>query len=111
MPIGTSRTEGGLLRRLFERATVGMLVTRLRDGRIIMANETSAVLLGVEQGDLLARTTAEIGLWPEADREAFVRTVRDKGGAEDREIWLDTPDGGRWLEVSAELVTMGGRAH
>jgi PAS domain S-box-containing protein len=104
-------SEGGLLRRLFERAGDGMLVTRLRDGRIVMANEASARLLGVEHGDLVARTTAEIGLWPEQDRQQFVRDVRDEGGAETREVWLDTPTGGRWLELSAELMTMGGRAH
>jgi PAS domain S-box-containing protein len=109
MPL--ARGEGGLLRRLFERAADGMLVTRLRDGRIVMANEASARLLGVEHSDLVARTTEEVGLWPEVDREQFVRDVREEGGAETREVWLETPTGARWLELSAELMTMGGRAH
>ncbi len=107
MPVG----EGGLLRRLFERAPDGMLVTRLRDGRIVMANEACSRLLGVEHGDLFARTTEEIGLWPDADRESFVRRLRDEVSSGPREVRLDTPAGTRWIEVSDELVTMGGRAH
>jgi PAS domain S-box-containing protein len=100
-----------LLRRLFERAPDGMLVTRLRDGRIVMANEACSRLLGVEHGDLFARTTEEIGLWPDADRESFVRRMREEETATPREVRLDTPTGSRWVEVSDELVTMGGRAH
>jgi PAS domain S-box-containing protein len=106
-----ARGEGGLLRRLFEHAPDGMLVTRLRDGRIVMANEASARLLGVEQGDLFARTTEEMGLWPEADRDAFLKHVREEGSAGPREVELETPTGKRWLEVSDELMSMGGRAH
>jgi PAS domain S-box-containing protein len=109
--VPVTRGEGGLLRRLFERAADGMLVTRMRDGRIVMANEASARLLGVEHGDLLARTTSEIGLWPDEDRAAFVRRVRDEGALETREIELETPTGTRWVEVSVEMMTMGGRAH
>jgi PAS domain S-box-containing protein len=107
MPVG----EGGLLRRLFERAPDGMLVTRLRDGRIVMANEACSRLLGVEHGDLFARTTEEIGLWRDADRESFVRRIREETSTGSREVRLDTPTGARWVEVSDELVTMGGRAH
>jgi PAS domain S-box-containing protein len=110
--VPVSIRDGGLLRRLFERAPDGMLVTRLRDGHIVMANEASARLLGVEHGDLLARTTQEIGLWDDDDREAFVRRVREEEGSPPpREVRLDTPTGVRWLEVSDELVSMGGRAH
>jgi PAS domain S-box-containing protein len=106
-----ARGEGGLLRRLFERAPDGMLVTRLRDGRIVMANEACSRLLGVEHGDLFARTTEEIGLWLDEDREKFVRNIREAGSTEPREVQLDTPTGSRWLEVGVELMTMGGRAH
>jgi PAS domain S-box-containing protein len=88
-----------------------MLVTRLRDGHIVMANEASARLLGVPHSDLLARTTEEIGLWHDADRDAFVRRMREEGAASQREVRLDTPTGSRWLEISDELMTMGGRAH
>jgi PAS domain S-box-containing protein len=104
--------EGGLLRRLFERAPDGMLVTRVRDGRIVMANEAAARLIGVEHGDLVVRTTEEVGLYPAGtDRESFVREVRERGSIEPREVQLDTPAGARWVEVSVELMTMGGRAH
>jgi PAS domain S-box-containing protein len=106
-----TRGEGGLLRRLFERAPDGMLVTRLRDGRIVMANDASARLLGVEPGDLFAQTTEEIGLWPDADREAMVRQIREHGSIGPREVRLETSTGTRWLEVADELMTMGGRAH
>jgi PAS domain S-box-containing protein len=100
-----------LLRRLFERAPDGMLVTRLRDGRIVMANDASARLLGVEPGDLFAQTTEEIGLWPEANREVMLRQVREHGSIAPREVRIETPTGTRWLEVADELMTMGGRAH
>jgi two-component system sensor histidine kinase UhpB len=88
-----------------------MLVTRLRDGRIVMANEACSKLLGVEHGDLFARTTEEIGLWPNDDRESFVRRIREETSTGTREVRLETPAGARWVEVADELVTMGGRAH
>jgi PAS domain S-box-containing protein len=88
-----------------------MLVTRLRDGRIVMANDASARLLGVEPGDLFAQTTEEIGLWPEANREVMVRQVREHGSIAPREVRIETSTGTRWLEVADELMTMGGRAH
>jgi PAS domain S-box-containing protein len=104
--------EGGLLRRLFERAPDGMLVTRLRDGRIVMANDAAARLIGMEHGDLVVRTTEEVGLYVgDADRESFVRQVREEGVIEPREVRLETPAGTRWVEVSVEMMTMGGRAH
>jgi PAS domain S-box-containing protein len=40
-----------------------------------------------------------------------VRRVRDEGSLEPREVELATPTGTRWVEVSVELMTMGGRAH
>jgi PAS domain S-box-containing protein len=106
-----TRGEGGLFRRLFELAPDGMLVTRLRDGRIVMANDASARILGRERSDLIARTTLEIGLWPEGDRERFVNRLRERGTVGTREVHLDTPTGGRWVEIANELTTLGGREH
>jgi PAS domain S-box-containing protein len=106
-----TRGEGGLLRRLFDRAPDGLLVTRLRDGRIVMANEAAARLLGWEHSDIIARTTEEVGLWPAHDRDAWVRRMREGEPTPPREVRLDTATGTRWVEVSDELMTMGGRAH
>ncbi|MCU1426810.1 MAG: hypothetical protein JWL83_810 [Actinomycetia bacterium] len=106
-----ARGEGGLLRRLFELAPDGMLVTRLRDGRIVMANDACSRILGCPHSDLFARTTEEVGLWPDKDRDEFVQRARDEQVTEPREVFLDTPTGTRWVEVRDELMTLGGRAH
>jgi PAS domain S-box-containing protein len=106
-----TRGEGGLLRRLFELAPDGMMVTRLRDGRIVMANDAAARIIGRDRGDLIAQTTEEIGLWPNADRETFVKQIREEERHEPREVRLDTPTGTRWVLVYDELLTLGGRAH
>jgi PAS domain S-box-containing protein len=105
------RGEGGLLRRLFDRAPDGLLVTRLRDGRIVMANEAVSRLLGCEHSDLIAATTEEIGLWRDDDREQFVKLIREERSTRPREVRIDTPTGTRWIEVSDELMTLGGRSH
>ncbi len=106
-----ARGEGGLLRRLFELAPDGMIVTRLRDGRIVMANAACSRILGCVHSDLLARTTEEVGLWPGADRDAFVRRMRETKSSELREVCLETPSGTVWIEVKDELMTLGGRGH
>src|SRR5689334_10367476 len=105
------RGEGGLLRRLFDLAPDGMLVTRLSDGSIVMANEACARILGCEHSDLFARTTEEVGLWPAGEREGFVQRIRSEPSLPPREVRLDGPDGTRWIEVSDELMTLGGREH
>jgi PAS domain S-box-containing protein len=88
-----------------------MLVARLRDGRIVMANEACARILGCEHSDLFARTTEEVGLWPGDDRDAFVTRIRAGEEPTAREIRLDTPTGTRWVEARVELITLGGHAH
>jgi PAS domain S-box-containing protein len=105
------RGERGLLRRLFDLAPDGMLVTRLEDGRIVMGNEACSRILGCEHGDLFARTTEEVGLWEPGDRQDMVARIRQQQSLPPREVRLDTPTGTRWVEISDELMTLGGREH
>src|SRR5262249_53347011 len=76
-----------------------------------MANDACSRILGCEHSDLFARTTEEVGLWPNDDRETFVAGLRVGEEAPTREVRLETPDGPRWIEVRFELISLGGHAH
>ncbi len=55
-----------LLSRAFEISPHAMIVTTLREGRLLAANETFELLSGRARMDCIGRTLAELGLWEDA---------------------------------------------
>src|SRR3954464_5120087 len=61
-------------------STEAVSVFRLADGRCLDANQGAADLFGVPRGQLLGRTSLELGLWPgPAERAWFVRSLQECG--------------------------------
>ena len=96
-PPTSSLPENDWHRRLFQFAPDSLLVTRVRDGRIMDMNSRFLETMGYSREELIGRTPLQLGFWvyPE-DRESlrrllleqrgfcsgFETTVRDKAGRE-----------------------------
>ena len=107
------RQREGLLQRLFDRAPDGLVVTRLRDGRIVLVNDAFGRLLGYPPSELTGRSAEEFGLWPAATERAQVGVTVLVGGAHPpTESQLRTA-GGRTIdvEISTEVVDIDGEPH
>jgi len=85
-------------------------ISRLRDGRLLDANESFLRLSGYAREEALGRTTLELGLWTvPAERQRMVAELRERGRVADREITIRTRHGSsRLILFSAELVEMEG---
>src|SRR5438067_9030890 len=58
-----------------------LVVTTLREGRILQASEGFALLSGYKREELIGRTTTELGLWRDAaDRARAVKRLAAQGG-------------------------------
>ena len=79
-------------RRLFELSPVGSIVTRREGGAIVDANPAFLQMCGFSREEVVGKTTVELGLWTEEERQSF--------------LTAGTPDRGRDIEV--KLRTRGG---
>lgn len=108
-----TRAIRGLLRRLFEVAPDGMIVTRVRDGEILLANEAFSRMLGLPVEEIVGRRSEEFGLWREP--ALGLNTLRGLGADALRtpvESQLLTPDGKtRDIEITVELIEIQGEPH
>ncbi len=102
-----------ILQRLFDRAPDGLVVTRLRDGRIVLVNEAFGRLLGYPPSELTGRSSDEFDLWPDAaERGPVTATLLAGGSRQPIESRLRTRDGRTVdVEISAELVEIDGEPH
>jgi PAS domain S-box-containing protein len=95
----------------FRSSPCGMVISTLPEGRFIDANATFETLSGFTCADLVGRTSLELGLWNDpADRPLIMEELERTGRLRSREIAFRTRSGAvNTLEVSAEIVTVGGR--
>lgn len=100
---------------IFEDSPVAIAISRIDDGKIILANQALSKLLEFTKEEIIDHTTAELGVWAITDdRDFFVKTLsqgqriiemestaRTKSGAERQVlIW------GEMIELSGESCTM-----
>ena len=102
-----------LLQRFFDRAPDGLVVTRLRDGRIVLVNEAFGRLLGYPPSELTGRKLRRVR--PLAGRgRARTRSwsLLSGGSHPPVESTLRTRDGRTVdVEISTELVDIDGEPH
>jgi diguanylate cyclase (GGDEF)-like protein/PAS domain S-box-containing protein len=65
---GTNPELDRALLRVVQTGPLGVMISRIRDDEIIMANQTLLGLLGFGSDELVGRTTIELGLFAETDR-------------------------------------------
>ncbi|HEV8419755.1 MAG TPA: PAS domain S-box protein [Actinomycetota bacterium] len=68
--------------RFVQESPDGVLITRLRDGLVVDANEAFLGMIGWRREELVGRTTLEAGLWEDtAARNALVEEIQKNGSA------------------------------
>ncbi len=100
---GTSR---GGYRDLFERTRVGLVRTRVSDGKVLLANRAAARMFGFDSPSEVVGTLETIVLYrrPE-ERERLVRDLERCGEVVGREVELVRRDGTRmWARISARVM-------
>ena len=99
--------------KIFQTSPAWVVITRLRDGIFVAANEAFLRTTGFTEGEVVGRTSASLNLLVASDqREEFLRRVRERGSVREREFVLRAKDGQlRTALVSAELTDIDGEPH
>ncbi len=88
-------------------------ITRLKDGRIVDANESFIRISGHSREELIGSRTTELGLWADlADRERVMKAIKEKGRVSNLEIEFRTKSGELTTQLfSAEVVNLNDEPH
>jgi len=96
------------VRRLFETSPVGLVVSRVDDQSVLMANEYAARMFEVPFSRTAGQSAPDFWVRP-ADRKALLAKVRETGRHEGLEAELKTSSGKRfWGLISASIVDFEG---
>ncbi len=96
-----------LFKKAFRSSPVGMVISRLEDGRIIEVNQAFAKLSGFERKELIGRTSVELGVLQAGQRKEFLEGLSRRAGLHEREMVLRGKDGcDRWVLASADHIPL-----
>ncbi|AYC31313.1 bifunctional diguanylate cyclase/phosphodiesterase [Pseudomonas cavernae] len=95
--------------KAFHASPDGLLITRLRDGLLIEANEGFTRITGYSPGDAATHTTLQLGIWADpADRLRMIELLQRDGSARDFMAPILTRDGQQRLcELSTQAIVIG----
>jgi len=93
-------------RTVFRTSPDGILISRLKDGVILDANEAFLESCGFKQEEVIGRTVEELGLWVNpSERQALVECVRRNGIVREMEVLSKRSTGETfWTRLSTTLV-------
>ena len=81
-------------RRIFHTIPDSLSITRVSDGRYIDVNEGFLKTTGHQRSEVVGKTVYDIGIWADpAEREPFIRQLRQNGLLEDIEFQARYHDG------------------
>jgi PAS domain S-box-containing protein len=93
------------LRTIFEAAPVPLLISKVSDGTIIMANERLGELFQILVEDLIGKKSPHFYYNPD-DRKELLKDITKDGYVNDREVYVKKADGTPfWCLVSLKLMT------
>jgi PAS domain S-box-containing protein len=94
------------LRTIVNAAPLPVLVSRIRDGKVIFVNDHLANLLGYTNDEVQGKTTPQFLSHPE-EREDLVKAMEREGHFHDREIQIKRKDGTPvWVLLSGEMTRL-----
>ncbi|MGH8352676.1 MAG: bifunctional diguanylate cyclase/phosphodiesterase [Pseudomonas sp.] len=98
--------------RAFHASPDGLLITRLRDGLLIEANEGFRRITGYSSAEVAQRTTLELGIWDNPqDRRRMIEQINSQGSIHDFIATIRTRDGQlRLCELSTQPMPIGDEA-
>jgi diguanylate cyclase (GGDEF)-like protein/PAS domain S-box-containing protein len=102
-----------LLQILFDRSPDALLVTRLRDTRVLLVNDALCRMLGYGEEELVGRRNADLRFWTGPDDEAadISTWLRRKPEHPVLAHWRTRDGDIREVEISVELVDIDGETH
>lgn len=97
--------------KAFRSSPNGIAITDLATGRYIDVNESFCRIYGYTQGEMLGRTSLELGVFDSPEhREQVIAPVRTVGHIKDAELHMRTRNGEpRTLLFSGERIELGGK--
>jgi len=106
------RRSEALFATIFHRSPVGIVLTRVADGRILDVNDAYAGVLGYDRQELIGRTTLELELWADPeDRARMMAQLAARGGVQGLETSLRCRSGGvRTMLIAVEPIELDGEA-
>ena len=95
----------------FNSCPIAASIAMAADGRFIEANANYERDFGWARGDLIGRTSVEVGIWPNAAaRQSWVEALRREGRLVDYEsIWMRKNGERRNVSFSAEIIELDGQ--
>ncbi|WP_061242670.1 EAL domain-containing protein [Ectopseudomonas composti] len=96
--------------KAFHASPDGLLITRLRDGMLVEANEGFSHITGYSLDEIGKHSTLSLGIWADPqDRERLVRQIREQGSVRDMIAPVRNKSGQlRLCELSAQPLPIGG---
>ena len=97
----------------FRASPVFITISRLEDGRTVLANEAFLKWTGYRLDEVLGRNSLELGLWANpADREPFWEELRLKRSVHERECRVRNRHGEIFtMLLSADIIEVSGVPH
>jgi PAS domain S-box-containing protein len=94
--------------KAFRSNPEGFIISTLREGRILEANDAFLSMMGCEREDLIGRTTLELAIWEGSEeRSAIVRKLLAAGSIREEDARFRTRDGKiRQVRLSAEVIQL-----
>lgn len=79
--------------KVFKQSSISMALTTLREGRYIDVNSAFLEFMGMRRGEVIGRTSREIGYPTEEQRKVLFNELNQKGYVESLELEVKTKDG------------------
>jgi len=97
--------------KAFKSNPSGIAITELETGRFIAVNESYSRIIGFQPGDVIGRTSLELGIWENTEeRSRKFGPLYEGGSLRDIEMNALTRSGSRkMINVNAESIVLGGR--
>jgi len=101
-----------MISMVFNASPIAAAIAALDDGRFIQINPNFTRDFGWTERDLLGRTSAEAGLWPQGvSRNALVHALKTQGRLVDFDaLWMHKNGQSCMVSISAEILEIDGRA-
>jgi PAS domain S-box-containing protein len=94
--------------KIFRASPALMVIARLEEKGIVDANDAALAASGFTREELIGRSTAELGIWDIATRDAWLAKLRAEGRVRNALTEFTTPRGRRSMLLSGEFVDVGG---
>jgi len=103
------RRSGDNLRMVLGAAPVALVLTRLKDQHVVLANERCAALFGVPLDEVVGQRTRDYYVVPE-ERDQIMGVVAERGQVDSVLVRLKKRGGKEfWAEMSARIVDLDGQ--